>query len=467
MNTSSTRPPNIVLLVGEDTGRHMGCYGDPYARTPTLDRLAADGALFERAFSHAPVCAPSRGSMVSGCYPYALGIHQMRSQLCQPPRMFTHELVDAGYEVLWPTKLDFNFTPLDGWCTSTEPWWENGLPRDRPFFAYRNMAGTHESTMWRPPAELDPNWQEPTHQSWADPQHVPLPPYLPDLPEVRLQLARYYDNLAEQDRQWQRCLQAVEQSGQADNTVVIYLTDHGRGMPREKRWCYEAGIHLPLIIRWPQVIQPATVREDLVSWVDIAPTLLRIAGIDVPPHYHGLDFLAAEAAQQPREFHFAGRDRMGEAYDCQRVCRSRDWLYVRNYFPEIPTCRRNAYQEQAPAVRAMREAHANGTLQPPADIWFRTQRAAHELFYIPDDPHCLNNLADDPDHAAQLQRHQQALTQHLEAVGDYGSQPESELVAARVIENSIDAYSARLAPLPDHLAPEPTQTSILMPRTRD
>lgn len=463
-----TERPSILLLVGEDTGRHMGCYGDAFARTPTLDSLADEGARFERAFSHAPVCAPSRGSIVSGQYPYSLGIHLMRSRLLQPPRIFTHELVDAGYDVFWPGKLDFNFEPTPGWCTSTDSWWETGLPRDRPFFAYCNYFETHESQMWHDPESKagSPSAVGGIAQGWPDPDAVPVPPYLPDLPEVRLQLARYYARLQQQDKHWARCLQALKDSGQAERTIVIYLSDHGRGLPREKRWCYEAGIHLPLIVRWPGRIDPGSVRDDIVSWVDLAPSLLRAAGISVPQNYQGVDFLSKETPA-PRLYHFAGRDRMDEAFDCQRVCRSRDWLYVRNYFPEIPFCRRVQYQEQAPAVVAMREANARAELSWPGNIWFQSHRSSHELYYLPDDPHCLHNLAQEADYAAELQLHQAALSEHLQAVGDYGARIETDLVSSGLIADSVAEYTQRLAALPEHLAPESPQASILMPRPRD
>jgi len=245
--------PSILLMVGEDTGLHHGCYGDPYGRTPCLDKLAADGARYTNAFSHAPVCAPSRGALVTGQYPWSLGIHQMRSVRLAPPRLFTHELVDAVYDVYWPTKRDFNLEPTDGWCSSTDAWWKTGLPRDRPFFAFRNNAITHESQMWSPSEERTSLDETPV-TLWGEPDRVPVPPYLPDLPEVRIQIARYYENLKAQDDGWGECLQVLEESGQADNTIVIYLTDHGRGLPREKRWCYDAGVHLPLIIRWPDRI---------------------------------------------------------------------------------------------------------------------------------------------------------------------------------------------------------------------
>lgn len=464
------RPPNILLLVGEDTGRHLGCYGDSCGRTPTLDALAAEGARFENAFAHCPVCAPSRGSLVSGRYPWSLGIHSMRSTLVRAPKMFTHVLVRAGYAVHWPTKLDFNFDPEGDWCTHRDDWWKTGLPKDRPFFAYRNVACTHESGMWTEP-ETRPDWlgvEQKKATGQTDPASVPVPPYLPDLPEVRQQIARYYDNLAQQDHGWKACLDALDATGQADNTIVIYLTDHGRGLPREKRWCYEAGLHLPLIIRWPEKLKAGTVISDLVSWVDIAPTLLDWVGLPIPSDFEGGALQIAEGHPvSSRAFHFGGRDRMDEAYDCQRVVRSKDWLYVRNYFPEIPTARRNRYQEQSPAVQAMREAWAAGKLTPPADIWFRRERAPEELFRISEDPDCLHNRATAEDAQTQLSAHREALRTHVETVGDLGTVPESELVHRGILKDRIAEYTERLGNLPNHLMVEaPPPSSIEMPRPR-
>jgi N-sulfoglucosamine sulfohydrolase len=461
------RPPNILLLIGEDTGRHLGCYGDPCGRTPHLDALAREGARFENAFAHCPVCAPSRGSLVSGRYPWSLGIHSMRSALTKAPEMFTHVLVRAGYAVHWPTKLDFNFEPEGDWCTHQDDWWTCGLPADRPFFAYRNVACTHESGMWTD-SGTRPNWQEPVSAAQTDPASVPVPPYLPDLPEVRQQIARYYDNLAQQDHCWKECLDALDATGQAEHTIVIYLSDHGRGLPREKRWCYEAGLHLPLIIRWPERLNAGTVIPDLVSWVDIAPTLLDWIGLPIPAEFQGGALRIEEGRPvSSRAFHFGGRDRMDEAYDCQRMVRSKDGLYVRNYFPEIPTARRNRYQEQSPAVKAMREAWAAGKLRSPADIWFRGDRAPEEFFRVSEDPDCLFNCAGAENAQADMSEHREALRAHLETVGDLGATPESTLVERGIVKDLIAEYTERLGDLPSHLAVEKSPpASIEMPRAR-
>ena len=460
---------NILLLCGEDTGRHLGCYGDPLRRTPNLDCLAGEGRRYDNAFSHAPVCAPSRGSIVTGIEPCALGIHQMRSTRLNPPDLFTSELVRAGYEVLWPTKLDFNFEPPRHWRTGRRDWWEPngpGLPTDRPFFAFRNVVCTHESRMWRP-TEDDPFVAERVPEAdRVDSADVPIPPYFPDLPEVRTAIARYYDNLTAQDAAWGECLAALDRSGRANDTLVLYISDHGRGLPREKRYCYDAGLHLPLIARGPGVAA-GTVSDELVSWIDLAPTILAAAGVEVPERMRGRNFL--DAAAPPRDFHFAGRDRMDEQYDCQRIARSKRWHYVRNYFPEIPPCRLNLYQEQGEAVVAIREAGAAGTVERPADVWLQPDKPAEELFDCDADPHTVRNVADDPANAAVLREHREALDAHLEQVGDWGAVPETAMVELGLVTDRRADYTKRLddlRKLPADLMPEPVPTSIEMPRPR-
>ena len=284
-----------MFLQCEDIWRHLGCYGDAYARTPNMDQLASEGARYTHAISHSPVCAPSRGGMVIGCYPWTVGNHLMRCTLVDPPRMFTHELMDAGYHVSWPTKLDFNFEPTEGWCSDTEDWWKKPAP-DRPFFLYRNFDLTHESRMFR----QVPEWHGtdfPCPDAFRhDPAGAPVPPYLPDTPELRRQVATYHDAMSAIDYQIGECLRWLDETGQSDNTIVILLSDHGRGLPREKRWCYDAGLHLPLLIRWPDTIQPGSVEDKLVAWVDIAPTILSLAGVAVPDHYQGQVFLGGGRA---------------------------------------------------------------------------------------------------------------------------------------------------------------------------
>ncbi|MEX1089745.1 MAG: sulfatase, partial [Phycisphaeraceae bacterium] len=392
--TIETRP-NVILLMGEDTGLHLGCYGDCAASTPNLDRLAREGCRYTSAISTAPVCAPARSSVVTGMYPWSLGTHQMRSTLLHPPRLFTHELRDAGYYVNWPTKRDFNFDPTPGWCDDCNqdiavPDWPDasraGTLPHKPFFLYSNFYVTHESTMWSKPFGNDLGARHYRLQldhllkpgQRHEPATISVPAYLPDVSEVRQNLAWYYDALSIQDAQIGQVLDALAASPYADNTIVIYMTDHGRGLPREKRWCYDAGVHLPLIVRGPG-IAPGTVDDAVVNWVDIAPTILSLAGADIPGHYQGQAFLGAAKATTPRQYAFAGRDRIDEAFDHVRVARDQRWHYIRNTWPCLPYAQRSWYMERMATMQVLRRMRAAGELGAPGSapaLWMSDTKLA-------------------------------------------------------------------------------------------
>lgn len=451
---------NIMLLQAEDTGRHMGCYGDGYARTPHLDRLASEGVRYTQAFTHAPVCAPSRGGMVVGCYPWSTGQHLMRTTLCNPAPTFTELLVQAGYAVHWPTKLDFNMTPRDGWCHSTEPWWDRPAPQ-QPFFVYENINLTHESRMF---PELPSYMEADDHCPAAlrhDPAMAEVPPYILDCAESRWQLARYYDALSGLDARVGERLQWLDAHGLRDNTLVIFLSDHGRGLPREKRWCYEAGLHMPLILRWPDTLQAGTLCDDLVGWVDIAPTVLSLAGVPVPAHYHGQVFLGPQAAP-PRQYVYAGRDRMDDVYDQQRVVRDRKWHYIRNTAPHLPYAQKQQFMESQPVVPVMRKAHAEGRLSGPAATFFAPCKPDEELYDIEADPHCLHNLSAAPECAAVLERMRAALAAFQRAVPDLGQRDERELIAEGIVHETYNAENRRPMDLPpsQQLGPLPIPLTL-------
>jgi arylsulfatase A-like enzyme len=464
-------PLNIVLLQGEDTGRHLGCYGDPFAHTPHLDRLAAQGCRFTNAFSTAPVCAPSRSTMVTGQHHPRYGAHLMRCRVVSPPRTFTQELIDAGYTVNWTNKTDFNFEPPDRFATERTDWLaqlEQGQTPGRPCLLYHNFDDTHESGMW-PPGTRSGYAAPDGHDTGPLPDpgvpgiddatlaRIPVPPYLPDTPTTRASLFRYYRHLADQDAYVGRVVRAIDHAGLADRTVIVYLTDHGRGLVREKRWCYDAGIHLPLIVRAPQHtgLAPAgSVRDDLVSWVDLAPTLLSLARLAPPDRYDGRIFLGPNTQPEPPCV-FASRDRMDEADDRVRAARDRRFLYLRNDFPHLPYAQRNGYMELSPVTRETRELHAAGQLTGPPALWMRTDRPAEELYDTLDDPHCIHNLADDPAHHDALTRLRQATFDWQDDIGDLGRRSESDLVHAGIIHDDRDTCAGRVKDdLPPHLNPD-------------
>ncbi len=410
--------PNILWISCEDMCPDMGCYGDAYARTPHLDRLAAQGARFDRAFAVTPVCAPCRSAIITAMYPSTIGSHHMRSSAVPPPyvKCFTEYLRAAGYWCTNDAKTDYNFpAPLTAWdeCRKGADW--RGRAPDEPFFAVINLEETHESQCWPIDGQLD-----------HDPARAVLPPYYPDTPTVRRNWARYYDQVTRMDAHVGRILRRLEDDGLADATVVFFWADHGRGLTRAKRWVYDSGLHVPLLVRWPGRIAPGSARDDLVSLLDLGPTVLSLAGLQVPAHMQGRPFLGP-AAGPPRDYVFATRDRMEEVYDMMRAVRDKRYKYIRNFQPEKPYAQPIAYMDKMPMLQEMRRLHAEGRLQGPPALWFRPTKPPEELYDTLADPHEIRNLADAPDHQDVLKRMRGVLDAWMEETGDLGLVPEPEL----------------------------------------
>ena len=323
----SSRRPNILWFSFEDTNPCYGCYGDTVARTPTLDRLAGQGCVWTNAFSTAGVCAPARSAVITGMYPISIGTHHMRTthknRACpEVPtpysaviphyvKCFTEYLRAEGYYCTNNDKTDYQFTPpMTAWdeCSSSAHW-RNRPDPEQPFFAVFNPTRTHESGMW---PEKCPS---PTF----DPAAMKLPPYFPDTPKVREAMARMYTNIEYNDRLFGETLQQLEDDGLAENTIVFHWSDHGP-LPRGKRWPYDSGIHVPMIVRWPGHLPAGALSDELVSTIDLGPTVLSLAGIPVPAHLQGQAFLGPQK-RPPRTYVYASRDRHDEAYDMVRAVR--------------------------------------------------------------------------------------------------------------------------------------------------
>jgi len=456
--------PNIMLLVGEDTGRLHGCYGNPVAHTPHTNLLAAKGCRYTNGFSHAPVCAPSRAGIITGCYPQTLGNFHMRCRLQTPPRCFTHDLQDAGYHVNWHSKTDFNFDPPGDFATTTEPWRESlaADPPTQPWFVFTNFFETHESGVWDvgQSSHNDGYAQRtaslPDHLR-TDPDKVHVPAYLPDTPLVRRDIARNLDCLAVQDMELGRCRTALERSGQAENTIIIYTSDHGRGLPREKRWCYDAGVHLPLIIHIPPALQKSLgiaggynhggTCDQLVAWVDLAPTILALCGLDKRQfdRMDGQVFLGPQR-DAPRGFVLGGRDRMDANFDRTRYCRSQRYHYIQNDFPDIPWMARLRYMDQGNTCKELRRLRREGTLAGPSADFMSETKPPEELYDALADPDMVRNLADDPAYSGVLQTHREALAAWREQHDRLAAITEEQLVADGVPHNQIDEYRQRVEP---------------------
>ena len=442
---SAQSRPNVLWISAEDISPDLGSYGDGYARTPNLDKLASQGVRFAKAFSVAPVCAPSRSAIITGMYATSIGSHHMRSKAVPPAgvKAFPEYLRAAGYYCTNNSKTDYNFEapptnapPVTVWDESSRnAHWRNRTP-GQPFFSVFNLIVTHESQIRTGKEEFAKNTAALKPEDRHDPARAVLPPYYPDTPIVRNDWARYYDLITAMDLQAAELLKQLEEDGLTENTIVFFWGDHGRGLPRAKRWLYDSGIRVPLIVRWPGQLQPGTVREDLVSLLDLAPTVLSLAGVTVPSHMQGQVFLGKGSAP-PRQYVFAHRDRMDEAYDRMRAVHDGRYEYIRNFFPGRPYAQHIDYMEEMPTMREMRRVHkehfnalspAYGKAMTEAQqLFFQPEKPAEELYDLRNDPHEVKNLATSEAHQSELKRLRQALDQWQKETKDVGSIPEDEL----------------------------------------
>ncbi len=428
--------PNIVWISNEDMSPRLGVYGDPIARTPNIDKLAAQSVRFTHAFTSAPVCAPSRAAIITGMHQNAIGAQHMRTTedrvpelpgpyLAVPPfyvKAFPEYLRAAGYFTSNRSKTDYQFgEPFTIWDDlGQKAHWRNRRDKSQPFFSVFNFTVTHESQIF--PSSLAKKGKPLV----TDPARIQVPPYYPDTPLVREDLARLYDNIAEMDRQVGDILAQLEADGLAESTIVFYWSDHGDGVPRAKRSLYDSGLRVPLMIRWPKRLAPQ-VNDQLVSFVDLAPTVLALAGVPVPSHLHGRVLVGPQAGVAP-EMIFAARDRMDIEYDMMRAARDKRFLYIRNFEPELPYAGHIIYRNQSNIMQEWFRLQAEGKLSGPAALWMRTSRPAEELYDTAADPHQIRDLSGDPAHRATLERMRQAVTGWMARVGDQGLINEAEMI---------------------------------------
>ena len=434
--SDSESRPNILWISLEDTTPRFGCYGDPIARTPNIDRLAAGGCRFPNAFSTAGVCAPSRSAIITGMYQTSIGTHHMRTghtnrntpnrptpySAVLPPyvKTFTEYLRAAGYYCTNNNKTDYQFTPpVTAWDdNSNKGHWRNRA-EGQPFFSVFNPTVTHESGMWerddRPLTTI------------TNPDEVELPPYLPNTPKARTALARQYDNLVTSDARVGKLLDQLEEDGLAENTIVFLWSDHGEGLPRGKRWPYDAGIRIPLIVRWNGELNAGSETDQLVSLIDLGPTVLSLCGVQAPQHLQGQPFLGPQTVE--RDYIFATRDRSDESYDMIRAVRDKKYKYIRNYYPEKPYLLWVPYRNRHPVMQEMWRLYAEDKLEGDQLVMFQSPRPVEELYDVENDKFELNNLAEDAGHANVLERMRGALAQWQSEFGDMGDIPEEQMVA--------------------------------------
>ncbi len=443
--------PNIVWIVAEDIGPDLGCYGDVYARTPILDKLAGQGLRYTHAFSVSGVCAPSRCALATGMYPTSIGAMHMRTRIVPPAdvKCFTESLRAAGYYCANNGKTDYQFeAPFTAWDhNAPEAHWRNRPDKNQPFFAVFNHRVSHESQIRVADAQYRENTRRLTPEQFHDPGKAELPPYYPDTPLVRKDWARYADNVTAFDYQAGDILRQLDEDGLGGNTAVFVFGDHGRGLPRAKRWIYDSGIRVPLVVRWPGHVPAGAVSDRLVSFVDFGPTVLSIAGIDIPERMQGVPFLGGRAAA-PRKYIYAARDRMDETYDLIRAVRGKKFKYIRNYQPEKPYAQHIGYMDQMPTMREWRRLHAEGRLEGPQRLFFQQTKPLEELYDTEADPHEIRNLAGSPEYVETLEKLRREHLRWTRETGDLGHTPEAAMLE-RMRPGGRYAATERVRIVPD------------------
>ncbi len=449
------RRPNILWISNEDMSPRLGVYGDAVARTPVLDRLARESVRYLRAFTTAPVCAPSRAAIITGMYQTTIGAQHMRTSedrvpelpgpyLAVPPfyvKAFPEYLRAAGYYTSNRAKTDYQFgTPFTIWDDlGRNAHWRNRADKSQPFFSVFNLEVTHESQAFpSSPARAG-------KRLITDPATLQVPPYYPDTPAVRDELARIYDNIADMDGQVGELLKQLQDDGLADSTIVFFWSDHGDGVPRAKRSLYDSGLRVPLMIRWPKAlgstVAPGSVRDELVSFIDLAPTVLSLAGVEIPTHLQGRVLVGPAAAPAPT-YVFAARDRMDQEYDMMRSARDGRFLYIRNFSPELPYAGHIIYRNQSAIMQEWLRLQADGTLTGPAALWMRTHRPPEELYDTTVDPHQIHDLSAESAHRATLARMRGAVTEWMARTGDQGLINEAEMIQ-RMWPGGVQPETAR------------------------
>ncbi len=417
------KQPNILWLVSEDNDPLLGCYGDKFARTPNLDKLASEGVLYLNAFSNAPVCAPSRSTLITGIYASTLGTLNMRSRYPIPSdfAFYCTYLKQAGYYCMNPGKTDYNIAGNDKQHWDKGSSWKDA-PTGKPWMLVINTATTHESCL---------------HGSKVHPEFlkepITLPPYHPDTPEIRSNWVEYYHDITKMDAEYGAIIDKLKKDGLADDTIVFYYSDHGGILPRSKRFVYDSGLHVPLIIRFGKNVQqfapaaPGTKLDRLVSFVDFAPSLLSMAGAPIPPQHQGQAFLGPAAAE-PREYVFGFRGRMDERYDLSYTVRDKQYRLIHNYMPHRIYGQHLDYLWKMPATISWQKAYLAGKCDETQSIFWH-EKPTEELYDETADPYEVHNLAGDPKYAEILARLRASLHDQLLKNRDAGLLPESEMLA--------------------------------------
>ena len=441
-NTSEgeKKRPNILWITVEDISPDLGCYGDPLAHTPALDALASKGFRYTHAIANAPVCAPARNAIITGMYPSSMGTLHMRSfsnsmkssgRIPEDIKLYPEVLRSTGYYCTNNSKEDYNFNlRREIWDESGKSaHWKNRPDKHSPFFSVFNLTMTHESCINNKEKHERVTQDLPDHLR-TDPQKIVVPPYYPNTPEVKTLLARHYDNIATMDTVVEKLLKELKDAGESENTIVFFYSDHGTGLPRHKRWLFDTGVKVPLIVYIPKQYkgfypaEPGGEVDQLISFIDLAPTVIELAGAKIPKTMQGQAFLGKDLKPE-RDYVFLARGRMDERYDIQRGVRSKRYKYLRYYEPNKPFIQYMNTPEGGPLMTALREAEKMGTLKSEGKQLFAATKPTESLFDLTQDPMEFNDLANDPSMREKLAQLRTVHDQWMKEVLDVGLIPEA------------------------------------------
>jgi N-sulfoglucosamine sulfohydrolase len=420
--------PNILWIVSEDNSAYFtGCYGNSFGTTPNIDRLAAEGFLYTHAYCTNAVSSPSRNTIITGAYACSNGNENMRSNYAKSDLVHTYPeyLRKAGYYCTNNSKTDYNTNSIDPnaiWDESSNKAHYKNRPKGKPFFAVFNCMISHESCIQQ---------SIPTEKLRHDPAKVVLPPYHPDTPEMRHDWAQYYDKIEDMDKWVGALLKELDESGLADNTIVMYYGDNGGILARSKRFIYETGTQIPFIIRIPEKYKylvpakkPGDKVDRIINFVDLAPTLLSIIGVPIPDYMQGDAFLGSQKTKDP-QYTYMSRQRMDERYDLVRAVRDKEYRYIRNYMPFRITMQHVNYMFIAPSAQSWEDAYKAGRTNALQSRDFEP-KPVEELYDTEKDPWEVNNLAGDPKYKEVLERMRKAETDWMRKIRDVGLIPETE-----------------------------------------
>lgn len=459
-SASTPKQPNILLLMAEDMSDRVGAFGDKVAVTPNLDQLATESVRYPNTFTTAGVCAPSRAGHITGMHQISFGGQHMRTstypegsyKAVPPPEVkaYPELLRAAGYYTYTTLKLDYQFSggqsgsgPFTIWNDEgSNTHWRNREP-GQPFYALVNLQVTHESGVFTPLGHWPNSFMHFVMQvmrAWVidlpevrddvSPDSIVVPPYYPDTPTVRSDMARHYNNIAAMDRQVAEILAQLKEDGLEESTIVIWTTDHGDGLPRAKRELYDSGIKVPMIIRWPEAyrpegVVPGSLDERLISFVDFAPTVLKLAGVESPEYLQGQDFSNPQG--EVREYIFASRDRIDSVEDRQRAVRDHRYKYIRSWYPEQAGGHHLTYRDSMDMMLELWALLEAGSLNDEQLLWFSAP-GEERLFDTWNDPFEMKDLAKDLAMAPVLARLRTALGDWQARVDDWSVEPEALMV---------------------------------------